>query len=323
VQRAVLHAALWGAFAASGATIETNRRAVGVETGADGLACLRFESGGRSPSFDLIVDASGARSSLRAAVTSRPPRAFAYGAVWTSALDRDLSPRALTQRYIAARAMIGLLPLGRASAEAPSLAAFFWSIKPEGFSAWRAGFDHWRSEVARLWPALEPMVAGFAGPGDFTLARYAHFSLRRPFRGPLALIGDAAHATSPQLGQGANNAMLDALALADALGRVRDIGQALATFAEFRRRHVRFYQSASALLTPFFQSDSKLLPLIRDAAFDRLKVVPYLKREMLRTLAGIKTGLFASAAPEALASLGQARLVAPLTGPAGAANVGP
>jgi hypothetical protein len=68
----------------------------------------------------------------------------------------------------------------------------------------------------------------------------------------------------------------------------------------------RFYQWASAMMTPFFQSDSALLPLLRDGLFDRLRLIPYLRREMLRTLVGVKTGLFASADPPALAALRRA-----------------
>jgi hypothetical protein len=52
------------------------------------------------------------------------------------------------------------------------------------------------------------------------------------------------------------------------------------------------------VMTPFFQSDSRVLAMVRDLAFDRAKIVPYMHREMLRTLAGIKAGLFRSDTPE-------------------------
>jgi hypothetical protein len=42
--------------------------------------------------------------------------------------------------------------------------------------------------------------------------------------------------------------------------------------------------------------------LLRDGLFDRLKLIPYLRREMLRAFAGVKTSLFASADPRALAA---------------------
>ena len=77
-------------------------------------------------------------------------------------------------------------------------------------------------------------------------------------------IGDAWHSASPQLGQGANMALLDAYALALALRRARDIPSALAGAVAMRRRHVRFYQTLTALFTPVYQSDSRMLPLVRD-----------------------------------------------------------
>jgi 2-polyprenyl-6-methoxyphenol hydroxylase-like FAD-dependent oxidoreductase len=301
VHRAALHGVLWRGFVHSGAGLETGRAIAGLEALADGRAALRDAAGRATPGFDLVLDASGATSGFRAGAGQDRARPFAYGAVWASVPDTGLAPGRLAQRYVAARIMLGWLPVGRAAAGGPPLAAFFWSLRPDGHAAWAAGFPAWQERVARLWPEMAPMVAGLPGPEALTLARYWHFTARRPFRGPLALIGDAAHATSPQLGQGANNALLDALALADALEEAPDIGAALAAYAAARRAHVRFYQLASALMTPFFQSDSRALSLLRDLAFDRMKLLPPLRREMLRTLAGLKTGVFGHQSPERLA----------------------
>lgn len=54
-------------------------------------------------------------------------------------------------------------------------------------------------------------------------------------------------------------------------------------------------------MTPFFQSDSRLLADARDLAFHRLKRVPWVGGQMLRTLAGLKTGLLTSASAEDIA----------------------
>jgi 2-polyprenyl-6-methoxyphenol hydroxylase-like FAD-dependent oxidoreductase len=206
----------------------------------------------------------------------------------------------LTQRYVAARVMIGYLPLGRIEADGAPLAAFFWSLKTAEHASWRERFAPWREEAAALWPEMRPVVEGFAGPGNLTLASYAHFTARRVGRLNLALAVDAAHATSPQLGQGANQGLIDAVVLADALARAPDIATALQSYAAVRRPHVRFNQRASALLTPFFQSDSRIFAMLRDLAFHRLCVVPYLRREMVRTLSGIKTGLFSATTADAI-----------------------
>ncbi|MES2713715.1 MAG: NAD(P)/FAD-dependent oxidoreductase [Pseudomonadota bacterium] len=289
VHRAALHGVLWDGLCGSGASIETARAIASVEAVADGRARLVDASGRATPAFDLVLDASGAHSTLRPAPGGAP---FAYGAVWASVPDSGFAPNSLTQRYIAAHTMLGWLPVGRATAGGAPLAAFFWSLKPDGHAAWAQGFAAWQEQVAALWPAMASVVAALPGPEALTLARYMHYTAPVPFRGPLVLLGDSAHATSPQLGQGANAALLDAMALADALERCADIPTALAAYGAARRAHIRFYQAASRLMTPFFQSDSATLAWARDRVFDRLKLVPYLRREMIRTLAGLKTGAF-------------------------------
>ncbi len=198
---------------------------------------------------------------------------------------------------------MGYLPIGRVTGEAPALAALFWSLKPTEYQTWRENFERWREHVVTLWPELAPAITRLASPDDLTLANYTHFTARHPVKGPVVLVGDSAHATSPQLGQGANNGLLDAVALSDAIADNDDLGSALSAYAATRRRHVRFYQMASAVMTPFFQSDSLTFPALRDVSFNRLKIIPYLKREMVRTLAGLKTGLFSHALPETIAGL--------------------
>ncbi len=200
--------------------------------------------------------------------------------------------------------MVGYLPIGRVSSEGAPLAALFWSLKPAEYQTWRENFERWREHVVALWPELTPAIAKLASPDDLTLASYTHFTARHPFKGPVVLVGDSAHATSPQLGQGANNGLLDALALSDAIADNDDLKVRFIGVCDIRGvRHVRFYQMASAVMTPFFQSDSLTFSALRDVSFNRLKIIPYLKREMVRTLAGLKTGLFSHASPETIAGL--------------------
>ena len=301
IHRAALHGALWSEFLKSGAVLETSRTIVDIDAGADGRLSLRDGKARGGPHYDLVVDASGARSPFRSLVTRATARQFSYGAVWASVADIGIAPEQLAQRYVGAKIMIGYLPIGRVTAGGSQLAALFWSLKPDDYPAWRGGFEPWRERLTGLWPALEPVVAELKGPDDLTLASYVQYTARLPFRGAVVLIGDAAHATSPQLGQGANHGLLDALALSDAIANSDDLPAALARYAKARRDHVRFYQLASSVLTPFFQSDSRLLAVVRDLCFDRIKTVPYLHREMLRTLAGLKTGLFSRRDPGQLA----------------------
>lgn len=166
-----------------------------------------------------------------------------------------------------------------------------------------AGIGAWRRQVLDLWPEIEPVIAGITDPAQLTLARYAQATLRRPYGDRIAFIGDAAHSTSPQLGAGVTMAMLDGAALADALAGAATIPEALGAYAARRRRHVRFYQGMSALLTPAFQSDRSWLAGLRDLSFHPVARLPWLKRRMMQTFAGLSTGPFAAATPAALAGV--------------------
>jgi 2-polyprenyl-6-methoxyphenol hydroxylase-like FAD-dependent oxidoreductase len=114
-------------------------------------------------------------------------------------------------------------------------------------------------------------------------ARYLDVVMRDFHRGNVVFLGDAAHAMSPQLGQGANLALLDAAALADALRS----GEGVAGYTRRRRAHVRFYAFASRWMTPFFQSGRDRLALPRDTMMGPAARVPWIGRQMVRTMAGL------------------------------------
>ena len=109
---------------------------------------------------------------------------------------------------------------------------------------------------------MTPFLDGITDKAQLTPARYSHGTLRRPYQGRLVHIGDAAHRASPQLGQGANMALLDAQALALALRLPLD--EALPAYHRSRRWHLGLYQTLSAAFTPQYQSHSRALPLMRD-----------------------------------------------------------
>lgn len=286
VHRAALFGVLHRAVEREGITIETGVDLDRIETG--GKARLLDAKGRGFGAFDLVIDASGSRSKLRRlAFHAQEPRPLAYGAFWASLGWRGegFEENALLQRYSRASVMIGVLPIGRPQAGADRMAAFFWSLKPDDAERVRAaGLDAWKERVVGLWPQCRAYVDQIDGFEQLTLARYGHHTLKRPAGPRLAVIGDAAHSTSPQLGQGANMALLDAAALAHAIAHSAGVEDALAAYCRARRMHVRVFQALSRMFTPFYQSDSTMLPFIRDrlvASVARVAPAPQLLASMV------------------------------------------
>jgi 2-polyprenyl-6-methoxyphenol hydroxylase-like FAD-dependent oxidoreductase len=137
-----------------------------------------------------------------------------------------------------------------------------------------------------LWPDIAPLAAQLTDPGQLVFARYRHHTMGRPAGLRVVHVGDAAHATSPQLGQGANMALLDARALALAIERNADLDEAFRTYMALRRHHVRLYQTLSWLFTPVYQSHSRVVPLLRDRLFAPVSRLPGIAPLMAALVAG-------------------------------------
>lgn len=260
-----------------------------------GKRFLRDDQGTEYGPFDLVIDASGRNSPLREQPNIKLNKPYPYGVIWGVVADpgQAFGQDHLQQRYDGASTMVGMLPIGYAPNSRQELCALFWSLPPGGYEAWlETPLEQWRDTVTHHWPALAPFVNQFTSHNDLTFATYSDIILKQWHSERMAYIGDAGHNTSPQLGQGANMALVDAITLARALGAHDDMGAALAAYSVQRKAHLRFNQMASRALTPFFQSDSWLAGQVRDLSFGTMCKTPYLKQQMLSTLTSVKTGLF-------------------------------
>lgn len=277
---------------------------VAVETGCDvrslrrdgAQTFLACADGSERGPFDLVVVADGSVSELRAAAgTTKRDAAYPWGALWFVAEDPDgVFTRELYQIGVRAHRLYGVLPTGKgaiSSGRDTPVVSLFWSLPAREVDAWRAGtLDAWKQEVRALDPRISFVLDKISSHEQVTFARYRDVQMTRWCDRGVVFIGDAAHATSPQLGQGANLALVDACVLASCVRVAPSIDAALDLYARSRRRHLGYYQQMTRWLTPFFQSDSRFLGWLRDWTFPIANKLPPLRDHMIKTMAGVGTG---------------------------------
>lgn len=289
VHRAALFEVLFNEVRRHGISLQGNFELQEIDNVSGNRAVLVDNKGLRSGAFDLVVDALGSRSPSLPQLYRMQTAPMEYGALWATlpAPEGAFQPHTLEQRYQKASVMIGVLPVGRHDAVTQDQVTFFWSLRNRDYASWReAGLGAWKDRVRSLWPETEKLLDGIGSAEQLVFARYSHHTLRKPHHGAVATIGDAAHSTSPQLGQGANMAMLDAAALADALSANAELPDALMAYADARRFHVRLYQAMSAMFTPFYQSDSRSLPAVRDMLVSPAARIPFVSRLLASMVRG-------------------------------------
>ena len=123
--------------------------------------------------FDMIIVADGSASALRSQVAvAGLDRPYPWGALWCLVPRGDWAwADELRQRYVAARRMIGLLPVGtRPGDDVPRL-SFFWGLPTSDFDAWKErGLQTWLQEIEGIWPQVGARLEGITDASQLARA---------------------------------------------------------------------------------------------------------------------------------------------------------
>jgi 2-polyprenyl-6-methoxyphenol hydroxylase-like FAD-dependent oxidoreductase len=234
--------------------------------------------------YDLVVGCDGSRSPVRRSMSvAARDHPYDYGALWTIVDDPDgLCTDELFQSLRGTRHYLGVLPTGRAQV------SLFWSERGPAVPKLLArGLDAWRAEAR---PLAGPMAPLLDRVDHLLPASYRDVVVRRPYRvsdrAAAVLVGDAAHAMSPQLGTGTSLALADAWTLHHALATAPSLPTAVERYAAARAAHVRWYQWWTRLMMPVFQSSLTPLAWPRDLLAPHVVRVPGVREQLVTTLVG-------------------------------------
>lgn len=297
LHRGVLFQTLYDSVQNQNITTETGAEICEIVQSDCGDCSLISGEGREFSTFDLVVIASGARTHLRKVVgIPHTVKEYPWGALWFVANSGTEDSSDVLRQYLdSTHTMLGFLPTGKEQHHQQKLTSLFWSIKADQVDHFRAtGLSQWKAKVLDLAPHASHLLDQIQSIDQLLFAPYYDVVLRRPFQGNVIFLGDAAHATSPQLGQGCNLALVDAMTFANAMSQSNTIPAAFKLYAKRRRGQIRYYQWATRFLTPFFQSNSRALGWLRDLTMGISCRIPLISRLMISTMCGFQEGILKS-----------------------------
>lgn len=258
VHRARLHEALVAALGE--VEIRTGTTVEGVRGGGRG-AVVETADGERLEA-DLVIAADGIRSSIRRALHQRDDVRYAGYTAYRGITAEPVPGEGSTSggETWGAGVRFGYLPLvdGRT----------YWfstANRPAG----ETSDDHHGDVSALVGDWHEPISQLLAATPPSAVLRGDICELRLPLRrfdhGRVALLGDAAHAMTPNLGQGACAAIEDAAVLAARLADQPEIEGALTAYDRRRRPATQRLIGASRLVGVLGQIDNGAAVAARDA----------------------------------------------------------
>jgi 2-polyprenyl-6-methoxyphenol hydroxylase-like FAD-dependent oxidoreductase len=174
-------------------------------------------SDGSTGHYDLVVGADGIKSTVRA-----------------------LTQAADAQMHLGDGCTFGLVPMG-----AGRTYGFAYVVQPRFHDPLEGRLDRLRNRFAKFGPRVQEYLASLECDDQVICSAMEWMKIENLHVGRVVLVGDAAHASSPMMGQGGCMAMEDAWVLAEELSASETVENALARYVGRRKPRVEWVQHQS------------------------------------------------------------------------------
>jgi 2-polyprenyl-6-methoxyphenol hydroxylase-like FAD-dependent oxidoreductase len=234
IGRPALHKVLGDRAVQAGAQIRLGVTAERLQDDAEGVD-VEFSDGGAGR-YDLVIGADGLNSTTRAAIFPDAPKPEPTGqSVWRYNFDRTEDVTGLCAYE--GPTGIGLVPLSQSR-----MYMYVTTPEPEGRWFEREGLAKAMRERLRDAPTrIADLAERITDDNEVVYRPLEWLFVDGPWHeGRIVLIGDAVHATTPHLGQGAGMAIEDSLVLAEELARADTPQAAFEAFQERRFERCRY-----------------------------------------------------------------------------------
>ena len=199
-------------------------------------------SDGATATYDLVIGADGIDSDVRALAFDVPAPVYGGQMVWRSIAP--VRPRGLThlQFLLGDGCFFGLCPVG-----GDSTYGFGNVAGPRFRDPLHGRLARLRERFASFGDIVQEYLAALESDSDLYCSPIEWLDQESWCTGRVVLLGDAAHASSPMMGQGGSLAIEDAVALAESLRSAETVDRALEDYVVRRSPRVRWVREQSRI----------------------------------------------------------------------------
>ena len=200
-------------------------------------------SDGSTGDYDLVVGADGIRSTVRALTLTAAVPSDLGAMNWRSIAPILPAGLSALQIHLSEGCVFGLVPMG-----AGRTYAFAYVIEQRFHDPLEGRLARLRSRFATFGGRVQEYLASLERDDQVICSAMEWMECEKWHLGRVVLVGDAAHASSPMMGQGGCMAMEDACALAEELRASATVQDAFASYVSRRKPRVEWVQHQSMTL---------------------------------------------------------------------------